>query len=101
VYFAAPSTTVNPAGVKEAIFAIKGKLLKIKSLDYHGPGDSGKPKGALAIIEGTRFWAREDAINEERLEIDLGILRLLIQLGGISYGRVRETFELPRPFVCG
>jgi flavin reductase (DIM6/NTAB) family NADH-FMN oxidoreductase RutF len=94
---AAPSTTVKPSRVEEAIFSIEGKLLEIKSLDYHGHGDSGKPTGSLAIIEATRFWVRKEAINEERSEIDLGILRPLTQLGGISYGRVRETFELPRP----
>lgn len=93
----APSTTVKPARVKEAILSVEGKLLEIQSLDYHGKGDSGKPTGSLAIIEATRFWVREDAINEEKSEIDLGILRPLTQLGGIIYGRVRETFELPRP----
>ena len=51
---------------------------------------------SLAIIEATRFWVREDVINEEKSEIDLGILRPLTQLGGLSYGRVRETVELPR-----
>jgi flavin reductase (DIM6/NTAB) family NADH-FMN oxidoreductase RutF len=94
---AAPSTTVTPSRVKEAIFSIEAKLLEIKSLDYHGKGASGKPTGSLAIVEATRFWVREDAINEEKSEIDLGTLRPLTQLGGISYGRVRETFELPRP----
>ncbi|KAE9369299.1 hypothetical protein N431DRAFT_493126 [Stipitochalara longipes BDJ] len=94
---ATPSTTVKPSRVKEAILSIEGNLLEIKDLDYHRKGNEGKPTGSLAIIEATRFWVREDAINEERSEIDLGVLRPLTQLGGISYGRVRETFELPRP----
>ncbi|PMD42709.1 hypothetical protein L207DRAFT_553682 [Hyaloscypha variabilis F] len=94
---ATPSTTVKPSRVREAIFSIEGKLLEVKELDYHGKGKEGKPTGSLAIIEATRFWVREDAINEERSEIDLDVLRPLTQLGGISYGRVRETFELPRP----
>jgi flavin reductase (DIM6/NTAB) family NADH-FMN oxidoreductase RutF len=94
---ATPSTTVKPSRVREAIFSIEGKLLEVKELDYHGKGKEGKPTGSLAIIEATRFWVREDAINEERSEIDLDVLRPLTQLGGISYGRVREIFELPRP----
>jgi flavin reductase (DIM6/NTAB) family NADH-FMN oxidoreductase RutF len=71
------STTVKPSRVKEAIFSIEGKLLEIKELDYFGKGKEGKPTDSLAIIEATRFWVREDAINEERSEIDLGVLRPL------------------------
>jgi flavin reductase (DIM6/NTAB) family NADH-FMN oxidoreductase RutF len=93
---AASSSTVRPERVQEAIFSIEGRLLEMKDLDY-GKESSTKPKGALAIIEATRFWIREDAINEEQNQIALDKLRPLVQLGGISYGRVRETFELPRP----
>ncbi|KEF56133.1 uncharacterized protein A1O9_07714 [Exophiala aquamarina CBS 119918] len=93
---AASSSTVNPERVQEAIFSIEGRLLEMKELDY-GKEDSTKANGALAIIEATRFWVREDAINEDQSHIRLEKLRPLVQLGGISYGRVRETFELPRP----
>jgi flavin reductase (DIM6/NTAB) family NADH-FMN oxidoreductase RutF len=91
------STTVSPKRVGEAIFSIEGKLLEMKSLDYHGHAAKGKPTGALAIIEATRFWVQEGALNESQDNVDLQALRPLVQLGGISYGRVRETFELPRP----
>lgn len=93
---AASSSTVRPERVQEAVFSIEGRLLEMKDLDY-GKENSTKPKGALAIIEATRFWIREDAINKEQTHIALDKLRPLVQLGGISYGRVRETFELPRP----
>jgi flavin reductase (DIM6/NTAB) family NADH-FMN oxidoreductase RutF len=92
----APSITVKPHRVKDAIFSIEGKLLEMKDLSY-GHQDTGQPHGALAIIQATRFWVREDALNESGDDIDLAKLRPLVQLGGISYGRVRETFELPRP----
>jgi flavin reductase (DIM6/NTAB) family NADH-FMN oxidoreductase RutF len=93
----APSATVKAERVREAVFSIEGKLLDMKLLDYHGDGETGKPSGSLAIIQATRFWVREDAINETQDEIDLSVMRPLVQLGGIQYGRVRETFELPRP----
>ncbi|KAK9778337.1 putative Flavin reductase like domain-containing protein [Seiridium cardinale] len=96
----ADSTTVAPKRVQEAIFSIEGKLLEMKSLDYHGHAEQGKPAGSLAIIEAKRFWAREDAIDMTRENVDLEVLRPLVQLGGISYGRVRETFELPRPSLA-
>lgn len=94
----APSSTVKAERVKDAIFSIEGRLLEMKSLDYDGlHAKQGKPSGALAIIQATRFWVREDAINEDGSEISLEVLRPLTQLGGISYGRINETFELPRP----
>ncbi len=57
----------------------------------------GKKTGVLAIIEGVKFWVREDAINEERNIIDPGILRPVSRLGGIMYGRTVEGCEIPRP----
>lgn len=57
----------------------------------------GKKTGVLAIIEGVRFWVREDAINEEKNIIDPGILRPTSRLGGIMYGRTNEGCEIPRP----
>lgn len=91
------SATVRPKRVQEAVFSIEGKLLEMKSLDYHGHVAQGKPSGALAIIEAKRFWVEESALNEARDNVDLEALRPLVQLGGISYSRVRDTFELPRP----
>lgn len=91
------SATVRPKRVQEAVFSIEGKLLEMKSLDYHGHSAQGKPTGALAIIEAKRFWIQEDALNETKDNVDLRALRPVVQLGGISYGPVRDTFELPRP----
>ena len=93
---AAASTTVKSERVRDAIFSIEGRLLEMKELDY---GHSGVPgsHGALAIIQATKFWVREDALNEHHDDIDLSKMKPLVQLGGISYGRVRETFELARP----
>ncbi|KAL3490030.1 hypothetical protein BJX62DRAFT_226135 [Aspergillus germanicus] len=93
---AARSATVRPDRIKDAVFSIEGKLREMKDLDY-GHGENKKAFGALAIIQATRFWARSDAINETGDELDLAVLRPLVQLGGMQYGRVRETFELPRP----
>lgn len=64
----APSTTVKASRVKEAIFAVEGKLIFTK--EWESRGTPGKKTGVLAIIEGTRFWVREDAINEDRNLVD-------------------------------
>ena len=92
----AKSATVKPQRVREAVFSVEGRLLEMKEMSYHGEREDGKETGALAIIEGTRFWVREDAVSEDRRDVKLEKMRPLVQLGGISYGRVRETFELPR-----
>ncbi|TKA70338.1 hypothetical protein B0A55_07421 [Friedmanniomyces simplex] len=91
----APCKDVKASKVKEAIFSIEGKLMETK--EFESKATPGKKTGVLAIIEGVRFWAREDAINEDRNIIDPAILRPMSRLGGITYGRLVEGIELPRP----
>jgi flavin reductase (DIM6/NTAB) family NADH-FMN oxidoreductase RutF len=59
---------VKCARVKEAVFSIEGKLDSLR--EFESRQTPGKKTGTMAIIEGTRFWVREDAINEERNIID-------------------------------
>ena len=81
--------------VKEAVFSIEGKLFSTQ--EFESRASPGKKTGVLAIVEGVRFWVREDAINEERNIIDPGVMRPMSRLGGIMYGRTTEGVELPRP----
>jgi flavin reductase (DIM6/NTAB) family NADH-FMN oxidoreductase RutF len=67
----APCTTVKASRVKESIFSIEGKLVETK--EFESRATPGKKTGVLAIVEGVRFWAREDAINEEGNLIDPGV----------------------------
>lgn len=90
----ASSTTVKPARVKEAVFSIETKLLKI--VDFETSQPSVNSHGCLALLEATRFWVREDAIDKQRKHIDIEKLRPVGQLGGIVYSRMTDTFELPR-----
>lgn len=64
----APCKDVKASRVKEAIFSVEGKLVETK--EFESRATPGKKTGVLAIIEGVRFWAREDAINEDRNIID-------------------------------
>ncbi|KAI9878529.1 MAG: hypothetical protein M1830_000663 [Pleopsidium flavum] len=91
----APCTTVKASRVKESVFSIEAKLMETK--EFESRATPGKKTGVLAIIEGTRFWVREDAINKDRNIIDPAILRPMSRLGGITYGRTTEGLELPRP----
>ncbi|PSR75282.1 hypothetical protein BD289DRAFT_447860 [Coniella lustricola] len=87
--------TVKPARVKEAIFSIEGRLHSVK--EFESRSNPGTMSGTMAIVEGTRFWVREDAINDERNIIDPAVLRPMSRLGGITYGRTVDGLELPRP----
>ncbi|KAL1998636.1 hypothetical protein VTN02DRAFT_5864 [Thermoascus thermophilus] len=91
----APCSTVKASRVQESILAIEGKLVETK--EFESRASPGKKTGVLAIIEATRFWVREDAINEERSIVDLKVLRPISRLGGIQYGRTTEVMEIPRP----
>ncbi|KAB8072787.1 hypothetical protein BDV29DRAFT_158198 [Aspergillus leporis] len=91
----APSAIVQPARVQESILSIEGKLVETK--EFESRTTPGKKTGVLAIIEGVRFWAREDAINEEKSVIDLKVLKPISRLGGIQYGRTTDAIEIPRP----
>ncbi|KAL9004008.1 MAG: hypothetical protein Q9188_003149 [Gyalolechia gomerana] len=91
----APCKEVKCSRVKEAIFSVEGKLFSTQ--EFESRATPGKKTGVLAIIEGTRFWVREDALNEDRNLIDPAILRPMSRLGGIMYGRTTEGCELPRP----
>ena len=91
----ADSKVVKASRVKEAVFAIEGKLIKTE--EFESKVTPGKKTGVMALIEGVRFWVREDAINEERSLIDPDVLKPIARLGGITYARVVDGFEIPRP----
>lgn len=90
----APSTTVKPSRVQESVFSVEGKLVDIKEFEDHA--NPGMSVASLVLIKASRFWVREDAANADYSHIDLDKLRPLGQLGGMSYGRITSTFEMPR-----
>jgi flavin reductase (DIM6/NTAB) family NADH-FMN oxidoreductase RutF len=87
--------TVRTPRVREAVFSVECKVESIR--EFESRSTPGKKSGCLVVLEGLRFWAREDAINEERNLIAPEVLRPVSRLGGISYGRTTEALELPRP----
>lgn len=91
----APSTAVKPDRVKEAVFTTECKLIETR--EWESRATPGKKTGVTVILEGVKFWVREDATNEERNSIDISVLRPMSRLGGISYARVLDGVELPRP----
>ncbi|KAK4188661.1 hypothetical protein QBC35DRAFT_522716 [Podospora australis] len=88
-------TVPEVARVKEAVFSIEGKLESLR--EFESRSTPGKVSSVLAVIEGKRFWAREDAVDEVGGLLDPAVLRPISRLGGITYGRTTEGIELPRP----
>lgn len=91
----APSSVVQAARVKESLLSIEGKLVETK--EFESRATPGKKTGVMAVIEGVRFWVRDDAVNEDKNLVDLKVLKPISRLGGISYGRTTEAMEIPRP----
>ncbi|RFU28495.1 hypothetical protein B7463_g7828, partial [Scytalidium lignicola] len=87
--------TVSCARVKESVFSIEAKLESVR--EFNSRINLGSKSGSMVIVEATRFWAREDAINEDKTNLDLAVLRPVSRLGGVMYGRMTEVFELLRP----
>lgn len=83
--------------IKESVFSVEGKL--VSTQEFESRATPGKKTGVLCLIEGVRFWVREDAINEERNLIDPAVLKPIARLGGITYARVVDGFEIPRPVM--
>lgn len=80
--------------MREAVFSVEAKLVETR--EFESRARPGRQSGVLAIVEGVRFWVREDAVNAERNVIDPAVLRPMSRLGGITYARVAEGVELPR-----
>ncbi|KAI1875052.1 uncharacterized protein JN550_002481 [Neoarthrinium moseri] len=91
----APTSTVRPSRVRESVFSVEGKAVDIKEFNDHAR--DGMSVASLVLIKATRFWVREDATNADVSHIDLNKLRPIAQLGGMAYGRISSTFDLPRP----
>ncbi|EPS42752.1 hypothetical protein H072_3258 [Dactylellina haptotyla CBS 200.50] len=91
-----PSTKVKPPHVAESAFSIECKLVS------HHPWQSpatGKTTGVTIFAQGLNFHIRDDmwAEGAEGSVVDMGKLKPVSRLGGITYGRTTGGFELPRP----
>lgn len=92
----APTTTVRPGRVRESILSIESKVLGGHELSSAGHQRPGMSAAGIVLLKATRFWVREDATNADASDVALDKLRPIAQLGGLSYGRISSTFELPR-----
>ncbi|KAF3930880.1 hypothetical protein ABW19_dt0204670 [Dactylella cylindrospora] len=92
----APSTKVKAPHVAESAFSIECKLISHHS--WNSPA-TGKNTGVTIFAEGVNFHIREDVWEEgsEGSIVDIGKLKPMSRLGGITYGRTTSGTEILRP----
>lgn len=86
----AASRVVRPPRVAEAPLAYECRTVRVVRTN---PGVAAS--GNVVIGEVVHVWVRDELINE-RLHIDPGALDAIGRMGGLSYCRTNERFELPR-----
>lgn len=86
---------VKASRIQEAVFAVECKL--VATHEVASRAKPGKTSNVITILEGTRFWVREDVVDEERKMIDPAKSKPIGRLQGISYGRVTNAFQIPWP----
>ncbi|EME88443.1 uncharacterized protein MYCFIDRAFT_43816 [Pseudocercospora fijiensis CIRAD86] len=90
-----PCTDVRPSRIKEAVFAVECKL--VSTHEIKSRSRPGKVSNVMTILEGSRFWVREDVVDQDRKFIDPAKSMPIGRLQGISYGRITEAFQIPWP----
>ena len=86
---------VKPQHVAESAFSVEAKL--VTSHEWKSKTDPNRATGVLCIVEGVNFHVREDVINSDLNNLDIGRLKPVSRLGGITYGRTVDGYERLRP----
>ncbi|KAI5864542.1 hypothetical protein GGS23DRAFT_595266 [Durotheca rogersii] len=86
---------VRAPRVREAVFSIECRVDSVR--EFESRARPGTTSGCMVMLEGTRFWVREDALDAEHGVLRPEVLRPVARVGGISYARIAEAFEIPRP----
>ncbi|CAE6357150.1 unnamed protein product [Rhizoctonia solani] len=97
----AESTFVKPARVKESAFSMECELFSLQDIS---PPGSDTITGTLVLGHVKAIHVRKDVwINDGKGigMVDPVKLRAVSRMGGTTYGRVGEGFEIPRPVWDG
>lgn len=96
----AASAIVAPPRVAAARAALECRMTHAIPL---GQGPHGGPSTTLVLAEVLVFWVARELVQRDGrgrlVPIDPAALAAVGRLGGMSYARTRDTFELSRPKV--
>ncbi|GAA5923375.1 flavin reductase family protein [Sporobolomyces koalae] len=87
------STTIDVPRVGESKFSMECELLH----SYDIVNDAQERTGTVVLGRVRYFHINEDIINKDTFLVDTAALKPVSRLGGISYARTTEAYELPRP----
>lgn len=88
------SEFVKAPHVAESHFSVECKL--VNSHDWTSR-KTGKRTGTLMIVEGVNFHIRENIVNSGLNSVDIQKYMPIARLGGNTYARVQEVFDMSRP----
>lgn len=95
-----PSSMVAPPRVAAARAAMECRLTHAIPL---GRGPKGAPSSTLVLAEVLVFWIASGLVQRDErgrlVPIDPAALAAVGRMGGMSYARTRDAFDLPRPRV--
>jgi flavin reductase (DIM6/NTAB) family NADH-FMN oxidoreductase RutF len=89
-----PSTKVKPPRVKESAVQFECELYKSVEIGDGSPGST-------TVVFGKVLHAHVHSTIYKDGRIDFSKYRTVGRLGGFSYGRIAETFDIPVPNVPG
>lgn len=86
-----PAHAIKPFLVGESPINLECKVVNILELSQQPLA------GAVVVGEVVRIHIREDLYNAEKMQVEISKFRPIARLGGSEYGRLTDTFEMPRP----
>ncbi|KAF9566694.1 hypothetical protein CPC08DRAFT_703661 [Agrocybe pediades] len=89
------STSVRPPFVHESAIGMECELYSFQ--DICAPGSS-EPTTTVVLGLIKQVHVSESVLDEDGLTVDPAKLRAIARLGGVTYARVLEGFDLPRMF---
>lgn len=89
------SELVGPFGVAQSPVRMECKVRQVVELSEAPLG------GSIVIGEVVRFHIWSELIKSDSNAISLAHYRPISRLGGVHYGLIRETFQMPRPKMTG
>ncbi|KAF8967834.1 hypothetical protein BDZ97DRAFT_1976813 [Flammula alnicola] len=88
------STVVKPSFVRESAIGMECELYSFQDIT---PSTSSEPSTTVVLGLIKKIHVRESVLNEDGVTVNPAKLRPIARLGGTTYARLLEGFDLPRP----
>ncbi|KDR75814.1 hypothetical protein GALMADRAFT_97726 [Galerina marginata CBS 339.88] len=88
------STLVKPPFVRESAISMECEMYSFQDIT---PPSSVEPTTTMVLGSIKKIHVRKSVLSEDGMTVDPVKLRPISRLGGLSYGRLLEAFDLPRP----